>query len=304
MIKQLHHLGHSGEQKFIRSLRLVKPKNYQRMENRINMTYRFDKMRIELSLEACQYLGGISNGVTIWSIYSELLNLLSQSNGKIVKRGILIELAPGEIDCSINSLRQKFGIGPKPMTKVMNRFVELGLIRITPFKLASIADMLSVVGWSDVDGYHELERNSGEQDSVGRDNKSHDELEDSLPFFQPQSDTEKPQVEEQKTSDACPTQTDCDVEQHSDGDTSYSMHAREATDERDSEETHSSVEQEQLKTDGKPQSMTDMVNQMTGATGALVIPETITVPQKTYGKPSKGKSQAKSLAVKRSEKGR
>lgn len=153
------------------------------MVNKEEHKIKFDKLRIELSLEACEYLGGITNGVTIWSIYSELLNLLSQSNGKIVKRGIQIELAPGEIDCSINSLRQKFGIGPKPMTKVISRFVELGLIRITPSKLASIADLVSVVGWSNADGYHELERNSEEQDPVGRDNKSDDEPEDSLPFL-------------------------------------------------------------------------------------------------------------------------
>ena len=42
------------------------------------------------------------------------------------------------------------------MTKVLDRFVELGLIRRTPSKLASIADMVSVVGWTDEDGYHEL----------------------------------------------------------------------------------------------------------------------------------------------------
>lgn len=188
------------------------------MENRINITHRFDKMRIELSLEACQYLGGISNGVTIWSIYSELLNLLSQSNGVIVKRGIQIELAPGEIDCSINSLRQKFGIGPKPMTKVISRFVELGLIRITPSKLASIADMVSVVGWSDTDGYHELKRNHEEQEPFGRDNKSANEPEDSLPSTQPQDEAKEPQLEEQQSFDACPTQTDGDDEQHCDAD--------------------------------------------------------------------------------------
>lgn len=268
------------------------------------MSHRFDKLRIELSIEACQYLGGITNGVTIWSIYSELLNLLSQSNDKIVKRGILIELAPGEIDCSINSLRQKFGIGPKPMTKVINRFVELGLIRITPSKLASIADIVSVIGWSNVDGYHELERNSGEQDPVDWDNKSDNDSEDSLPFYQLHNDTEEPKLEDQQTSDACPTQNDGDDEQHYEADTSYNIHAREATDERDSEETHSSENGEHSKIDGKPQSMTDMVNQMTGATNAFMIPETIVVPQKTHGKPPKGKSQAKSLAAKRSEKGR
>lgn len=274
------------------------------MVNKEEHKIKFDKLRIELSLEACQNLGGITNGVTIWSIYSKLLNLLSQSNGEIVKRGIQIVLAPGEIDCSINSLRQKFGIGPKPMTKVISRFVELGLIRITPSKLASIADMVSVVGRSDADGYHALERNLEVQDPIGRDNKSDNEPGDSLRLSQPQNDTEEPQPEEQQTSDACLTKIGGDDQQHSDADTLYNIRTREATDERDSEETHSSEELEQSKTDGKPQSMTDIVNQMTGATSAFMIPETIIVPQKTHGKPYKGKSQAKSLAAKRSEKNR
>ena len=274
------------------------------MVNKEEHKIKFDKLRIELSLEACQYLGGITNGVTIWSIYSELLNLLSQSNGVIVKRGIQIELALGEIDCSINSLRQKFGIGPKPMTKVISKFVELGLIRITPSKLASIADMVSVVGWSDSDGCHALKRNSEEQDPVGRDNKSANEPDDSLPSTQPQDEAKEPQLEEQQSSDACLTNIDGDDKQHSEADTSYNIHTREATDERDSEETHSSEEQEQSKTDGKPQSMTDMVNQMTGATSDFVIPSVISVPQKTHGKPSKVKNQAKSLAAKRSENNR
>lgn len=132
------------------------------MANKNDKTIHFEKVLIELSLEACEYLGGITNGVTIWSIYSELLNLLSQANGTIVKRGIQITLSEGELDCSVNSLCKRLGIGPKPMTKVLDRFVELGLIRRTPSKLTSIADMVSVIEWTDEDGYHEL-RHSGEQ---------------------------------------------------------------------------------------------------------------------------------------------
>ena len=132
------------------------------MANKNDNTLHFGKVRVELSSEACEYLGGITNGVTIWNIYSELLNLLSQTNGTIVKRGIQITLSQGELDCSVNSLCKRLGIGPKPMTKVLDRFVELGLIHRTPSKLASIADMVSVVGWTDEEGYHEL-CHSGEQ---------------------------------------------------------------------------------------------------------------------------------------------
>ena len=135
------------------------------MANKNDNTLHFGKVRVELSPEACEYLGGITNGVTIWNIYSELLNQLSQTNGTIVKRGIQITLSEGELDCSVNSLCKRLGIGPKPMTKVLDRFVELGLIRRTPSKLASIADMVSFVGWTDEDGYHEL-HHSGEQKAV------------------------------------------------------------------------------------------------------------------------------------------
>lgn len=275
------------------------------MDNNYNHTGKFDSVRLDLSLEACEYLGGTTNGITIWSIYSELLNLLSHAKGNLTKRGIQIELSPGEIDCSVNSLRQRFGIGPKPMTKVINRFEELGLIRITPSKLASIADMVSVVGWTDADGYHELERNQGEQNLVCRDNRSDNMQKESLPLCKPQDVDRNPQIEEQQTPDACPTQTDS--EQYSGADTSYNIHAREATYERDSEQAPASEERELPPTDNQPQTMTAMVSQMTGAANDFIIPSVVTLPQnkaKPVGNHSKGQKQAKSLAAKRSEKNR
>ena len=53
------------------------------MANKNDNTLHFGKVRVELSPEACEYLGGITNGVTIWNIYSELL--LSGKTQKSIK---------------------------------------------------------------------------------------------------------------------------------------------------------------------------------------------------------------------------
>ena len=117
------------------------------MENNFYCQQPTDVVRIELSREAREYLCGTTGGTTNWAIYSELLNLLSRERQIITKRGIEVTLEAGQVECSTNSLRVKFGLGPKPMNKVLSRFQELGLIRRTASKVASVADMVSVIGW-------------------------------------------------------------------------------------------------------------------------------------------------------------
>lgn len=299
------------------------------MANKNDNTLHFGKVRVELSLEACEYLGGITNGVTIWNIYSELLNLLSQTNGTIVKRGIQITLSQGELDCSVNSLCKRLGIGPKPMTKVLDRFVELGLIHRTPSKLASIADMVSVVGWTDEEGYHEL-CHSGEQkaDSL----QSHtDAVEDNpSPSSHNPGGTPIEQPDKQILPDEFSTQDadeqhikDDDAEQFQSGnlqqsdeqapddspdeadnpsesidaqepDTSSNIDTHETSDEDTSVLEDLQEQGDSSPTEAQPLSMTDIVNQMTGANQGFVIPSVITDPpvrQKPHGKRSKAEKQ-------------
>ncbi|MDD5813921.1 MAG: hypothetical protein PUD32_06780 [Bacteroidales bacterium] len=292
------------------------------MVNKNDNMCHFDKVRIELSLKACQYLGGITNGVTIWNIYSELLNQLSQTNGTIVKRGIQITLSEGELDCSVNSLCKRLGIGPKPMTKVLDRFVELGLIRRTPSKLASIADMVSVVGWTDEDGYHEL-CHSGEQTTDTLQSPT-DAVEDNPSLFGHNPDsTPIEQPDKQILPDKCSTQDadeqhikDDDAEQFQSGnlqqsdeqtpddspdeadnpsesidaqepDTSSNIDTHETSDEDPSVSEELQEQGDSSPTEASPLSMTDIVNQMTGANQGFVIPSVITSPpvrQKPHGK--------------------
>ena len=299
------------------------------MANKNDNTLHFGKVRVELSPEACEYLGGITNGVTIWNIYSELLNQLSQNNGTIVKRGILITLSEGELDCSVNSLCKRLGIGPKPMTKVLDRFVELSLIRRTPSKLASIADMVSFVGWTDEDGYHEL-CHSGEQKADAlqcptedvEDNpspSSHNP--DGTPIEQPDrqilsDECSKPEADEQhlevddaeqfqsgnlqqsdeQTPDDSPDEADNPSESidAQEPDTSSNIDTHETSDEDTSVSEDLQEQGDSSPTEAPTLSMTDIVNQMTGANQGFVIPSVITSPpvrQKPHGKRSKAENQ-------------
>lgn len=299
------------------------------MANKNDNTLHFGKVRVELSPEACEYLGGITNGVTIWNIYLELLNQLSQTNGTIVKRGIQITLSVGELVCSVNSLCKRLGIGPKPMTKVLDRFVELGLIRRTPSKLASIADMVSVVGWTDEDGYHEL-CHSGEQKADALQSHT-DALEDNpSPSSHNPDDIPIEQPDKQILIDVCSNQDadeqhikDDDAEQFQSGnlqqsdeqtpdnspdeadnpsesidahepDTSSNIDTHETSDEDPSVSEDLQEQGDSSPTEAPPLSMTDIVNQMTGANQGFVIPSVITSPpvrQKPHGKRSKVENQ-------------
>ena len=299
------------------------------MVNKNDNMCHFDKVRIELSLKACQYLGGITNGVTIWNIYSELLNQLSQTNGTIVKRGIQITLSEGELDCSVNSLCKRLGIGPKPMTKVLDRFVELGLIRRTPSKLASIADMVSFVGWTDEDGYHEL-CHSGEQkadaiqspsDAVENNPSPSGHNPDGTPIEQPdkqilpdecsnqdadeqhikvdnaeQFQSGNLQQSDEQTPDDSPDKADNPSESidAQEPDTSSNIDTHETSDEDPSVSEDLQEQGDSSPTEAPPLSMTDIVNQMTGANQGFVIPSVITAPpvrQKPHGKRSKVENQ-------------
>ena len=299
------------------------------MANKNDNTLHFGKVRVELSPEACEYLGGITNGVTIWSIYSELLNQLSQTNGTIVKRGIQITLSEGELDCSVNSLCKRLGIGPKPMTKVLDRFVELGLIRRTPSKLASIADMVSFVGWTDEDGYHEL-HHSGEQKAVALQSPT-DAVEDNpspsghnpdgtpiehpdkqiLPDECSTQDADEHHVKydddeqfqsgnlqqsDEQTPDDLPDEADNPSESidAQEPDTSYNIDTHENSDEDTSVSEDLQEQRDSSPTEAQPLSMTDIVNQMTGANQGFVIPSVITAPpvrQKPHCKRSKAETQ-------------
>lgn len=215
------------------------------------------------------------------------------------------------------------------MTKVLDRFVELGLIRRTPSKLTSIADMVSVIEWTDEDGYHEL-RHSGEQKADVLQSLSN-AVEDihftsgqdpnSTPIEQPNKqilpdecpiqDADKQHVKDddvehfqtgdfQQSDEQTPnnspdetgTSSECVVGQESD--TSSNIDTHETSDEDTPVSEDLQEQEDSSPTETQPLSMTDIVNQLTKANQGFIIPSVITVPpprKKPHCKRSKARSQ-------------
>lgn len=215
------------------------------------------------------------------------------------------------------------------MTKVLDRFVELGLIHRTPSKLASIADMVSVVGWTDEDSYHEL-HHSGEQkadvlqspsDAVEDNPSPSCQIPDETPIEQPDKQIfpdESPiqDADEQHTqgddneqlqtgnllqsNEQTPEDSPADADNPSESidaqepDTSSNIDTHETSDEDPSVSEDLQEQGDSSPTETQPLSMTDIVNRLTGANQVFVIPSVITAPpirQKPHGKHSKGEKQ-------------
>lgn len=122
------------------------------MNKKIPPIQSFSKIRFEMSSDAIAFLLETTKGVRNWDIYYELLKLLSLKDVTIKKRGIPVSVASGQLEASANSLREKFNLGQTAMVRTLNRMQELGLIRWLPSKVASIAELPVILGWTDDSG--------------------------------------------------------------------------------------------------------------------------------------------------------
>lgn len=145
-------LEYSGitESRFL--LTLADNKYLIQMNKKIPPIQSFSKIRFEMSSDALAFLLETTKGVRNWDIYYELLKLLSLNDVTIKKRGIPVSVASGQLESSANSLREKFNLGQTAMVRTLNRMHELGLIRWQPSKVASIAELPVVLGWTDDSG--------------------------------------------------------------------------------------------------------------------------------------------------------
>ena len=189
--------------------------------------------------------------------------------------------------------------------------------------------MVSVVGWTDEDGYHEL-RHSGEQKADAlqcptedvEDNPSPSgQNPDGTPIEQPNSqilpdecfnqDADEQHIKvddaeqfqsgnlqqsDEQTPDDSPDEADNPSESidAQEPDTSSNIDTHETSDEDPSVSEDLQEQGDSSPTEAPPLSMTDIVNQMTGANQGFVIPSVITstpVRQKPHGKRSKVENQ-------------
>lgn len=119
------------------------------MNKKIPPIQSFSKIRFEMSSDALAFLLETTKGIRNWDIYYELLKLLSLKDVTIKKRGIPVSVASGQLEASANSLREKFNLGQTAMVRTLNRMQEFGLIRWLPSKVASIAELPVILGWTD-----------------------------------------------------------------------------------------------------------------------------------------------------------
>lgn len=104
----------------------------------------FNEVNLHLSADAVAFLSGITGGVSHMSVFAYLMANMAVEPVTFVKRGIEIILNIGEVEASANSLSDVFGLGRKPMIRILDNFSKLGIIDLRTSKLASIARLVSV----------------------------------------------------------------------------------------------------------------------------------------------------------------
>lgn len=110
------------------------------------------RVSITLSPEAQDYLSRTTDGTSHCAILDQLIRDTVVTPTTISKRGNVIQLQVGQVECSVNSFSQKMSLGRKAMERIIRDFEILGLIRLQRSRLATIADMLCVSSWQLHDG--------------------------------------------------------------------------------------------------------------------------------------------------------
>ncbi len=109
-------------------------------------------MTLNVSMEALEFLVRTTKGVGHHAIFLDLLNTMATEETSITKRGIVVPLHPCQAEASANALGKRHTIGRKPVTRILRKMEQLGLIRLTPSKLTSVANMTAVTSWTDNEG--------------------------------------------------------------------------------------------------------------------------------------------------------
>ena len=100
-----------------------------------------------LSAEAQEYLAQTTDGTSHYAILNQLMKDTAVVPATTTKRGNVIKLHIGQVECSIHSFCQTMSLGRKAMERIIRQFEELGIIRLHRSRLATIADMLCISSW-------------------------------------------------------------------------------------------------------------------------------------------------------------
>ena len=118
--------------------------------NSISLPY--TKVNLSLTSEAMDFLSETTNGTSHFAILGQLIKNTSVTPSSTSKRGNVITLDVGKVECSIHSYCAQFGIGRKKFEAIMRKMEQHGIIRMHRSRLATIADMTCITSWLLPDG--------------------------------------------------------------------------------------------------------------------------------------------------------
>ena len=112
----------------------------------------FTKVNLTLTSEAVDFLSETTSGTSHFAILIQLIKNMSVTPSSTTKRGNVIMLDVGQVECSIHSYCAKFGIGRKKFEAIMLKMEQHSIIRMHRSRLATVADLACVTSWLLPDG--------------------------------------------------------------------------------------------------------------------------------------------------------
>ena len=134
----------------------------------------FGKVNLSLTAEAMGFLSETTNGTSHFAILEQLIRETSVTPSSTSKRGNVITLGVGQVECSIHSCCARFGIGRKKFEAIMRQMEQHGIIRMHRSRLATVADMACITSWllpdgstmsNGIDGYPADHSSNGQPDN-------------------------------------------------------------------------------------------------------------------------------------------
>ena len=105
------------------------------------------KVNTCLSVEAMDFLSETTNGTSHYAILCQLIKNTCTQASATSKRGNTINLRIGQVECSVHSYCEQFGIKRKKFESIMRQLEQLGVIRMHRSRLATVADVLCIDSW-------------------------------------------------------------------------------------------------------------------------------------------------------------
>lgn len=112
----------------------------------------YNKVNLSLTSEAINFLSETTSGTSHFAILGQLIKNMSVTPSSTTKRGNVITLDVGQVECSIHSYCAKFGIGRKKFEAIMRKMEQHSIIRMHRSRLATVADITCITSWLLPDG--------------------------------------------------------------------------------------------------------------------------------------------------------